>query len=155
MKRIILILCISACAAGVKAQDLSAAQVKDLVNSKAYSFEAQTATPTAGGLKHLTPGYSLKLSGDSLITHLPYYGKAYSASMNPADVGINIVTTNFDYKVSEGKKNSHEVSLKTKDKVYNADFSLTIYDDGSAYLRVSSPDRQPISYNGYLKAVHQ
>ena len=77
MKRIIvLISCIAACATGAMAQKLSSAEVKELVDGKAYSFEAQTATPSAGRMKQLTPGYSLKLTNDSLIAHLPYFGKA-------------------------------------------------------------------------------
>jgi len=154
MKRILVIIsCIAACASEAMAQKLTSADVKELVNSKSYSFEAQTATPSAGRLKQLTPGYALKLTGDSLIAHLPYFGKAYTASLNPSDVGINVVTTDFDYQVSEGKKNRYEVSLRSKDKTYNADFNLTVYDNGTAYLQVISPDRQPISYNGYIQAI--
>lgn len=154
MKRVIILISfITAWAAGVKAQNLTAAEVKDLVDNKTYSFEAETARPTSGSMKHLTPGYTLRLNGDSLAAHLPYFGKSYTAPMNTADVGINVVTTDFDYKASEGKKNSYEVFLKPKNKVYNAEFNLTIYDDGTAYLQVNSPDRQPISYNGYIKAL--
>jgi len=102
-------------------------------------------------LKQLTPGYSLKVSGDSLVANLPYFGRAYSAPMNPADAGINFTSTNFDYKVAERKKGGYDISIRSKDKTYNADFALTVYDNGSAYLQVTSTDKQPISFNGYLK----
>ena len=154
MKRFLFVIfLIAACAAGATAQKLTAAEVKDFVNNKTYSFEAETARPTAGGQKHLTPGYSLKLNGDSLNAYLPYFGKSYTAPMNPADVGINVATTVFDYKISEGEKNSYEILMKPKDKVYNAEFDLTVYDNGTAYLQVTQPDRQPISFTGYIKGL--
>ena len=141
------------CALAATAQKLSPEQVKNLVDSKTYVFEAETARPTAGGMRHLTPGYTLKVSGDSLKADLPYYGKSYNAPMNPADVGIKVTTTDFEYNVSNGKKNSYEITMKPKDKVYNSEFDLTVYDNGTAYLQVTSPDRQSISFNGYIKAV--
>ena len=154
MKRFLFVISIIAsCAAAATAQKLTAAEVKDLVNNKKYTFEAETARPTAGGQKHLTPGYSMKLNDDSLFAYLPYYGRSYTAPMDPADVGINVTTTDFDYKISEGKKNSYEILMKPKDKVYNAEFDLTVYDNGTAYLQVSQPDRQPISFTGYIKGL--
>jgi hypothetical protein len=144
---------IIASATGAMAQKLAAAEVKELVNNKTYVFEAETARPTAGGTRHLTPGYTLKVNGDSLNADLPYYGKSYTAPMNPSDVGIKVTSTDFDYSVADGKKNSYEVFIKPKDKVYNSEFNLTVYDNGTAYLQVTSPDRQSISFNGYIKAV--
>lgn len=144
---------IIASATAAMAQKLAAAEVKDMVNNKTYVFEAETARPTAGGIRHLTPGYTLKVNGDSLSADLPYYGKSYTAPMNPSDVGIKVTTTDFDYKVTNGKKNSYEILIKARDKAYNSEFNLTVYDNGTAYLQVSSPDRQSISFNGYIKAV--
>ena len=135
----------------VKAQDLTATQVQNLVNSKHYIFEAQTMTPQRGGLKQLTPGYSLKIAGDSLISYLPYFGRAYTAPINPSDAGYDFVSTDVDYKVAKKKKDSYQISMHTKDKINTTDFLLTVYNNGNAYLQVTSNNRQPISFRGYLK----
>jgi len=154
MKRIFILAAFitAAFSQAVRAQNLTATQVQNLMNTKDYMFEAQTVTPERGGIKQLTPGYSLKVSGDSLVAYLPYFGRAYSAPLNPADAGIQFTSTNFDYKVAERTKGGYDVSIRSKDKTYNADFALTVYDNGSAYLQVTSTDKQLISFNGYIKA---
>jgi hypothetical protein len=135
----------------VQAQTLTDLQVKNLVNTKHYVFEAQTMTPQRGGLRQLTPGYSLKLAGDSLISYLPYFGRAYTAPVNPSDAGYDFASTNFDYNVSPKKKGSYQISIHTKDKINATDLLLTVYNDGTAYLQVTSSEKQPISFRGYIK----
>ena len=135
----------------IKAQDLTEAQVQNLVNAKHYSFEAQTATSQRGNLRQLTPRYSLQVKGDSLISSLPYFGRAYTAPINPSDAGYDFVSTNFDYKATEKKKGSYQISIHTKDKMNATDFLLTVYNNGSANLQVNSTERQPITFRGYMK----
>jgi hypothetical protein len=137
----------------VKAQNLTTAQVDSLVNSKHYTFKAERMNPQRGGQKYLTSDYFLRVAGDSLVSALPYFGRAYTAPINPEDAGYNFTSTSFDYTVSNGKKNSYHVTIHTKDKFNTADFILTIYNNGNADLQVTSNDKQPISYIGYLKAT--
>jgi len=135
----------------VSAQNLTTAQVQNLVNSKHYVFEAQTVTPQRGGMRQLTPGYSLKIAGDSLISYLPYFGRAYTAPINPSDAGYDFVSTNIGYTITPKKKGSYQISIHTKDKVNATNFLLTVYNDGNAFLQVTSNDRQPIAFRGYIK----
>jgi hypothetical protein len=132
------------------AQD-STKTLKSLLENKQFSFQPTNMLPVRGTLKQLSPGYFLKLRGDSLISYLPYFGRAYSAPINPEDAGYNFISTNFTYTVKAGKKNSYEVEIATKDKTNNINIILTAYDNGSADLRMNSADKQPISYNGYIR----
>ena len=134
-----------------QAQDSTQQTIKKMLDEKHYMFEPTTMTPTSGKLRQLDPGYALQLKGDTLVSYLPYIGRAYSAPMGSSETGYNFTSTNFTYEVSVGKKNTYVVSIKTKDKTYNTDFTLTVYDDGSAYLRASSTDKQPVSYRGHVK----
>jgi len=136
-----------------KTQNLTAAQVDSLINSKHYTFKAERMNPQRGGQKYLTTEYFLRVAGDSLISALPYFGRAYSAPINPEDAGYNFTSTSFDYNVSNAKKNSYRVTIHTKDKFNTADFALTVYNNGKANLQVTSNDKQPISYMGYLKTT--
>lgn len=135
----------------IEAQDLTATQVQNIVNSKHYTFQAQTVSPQRGGLRQLTTEYFLQVSGETLVSYLPYFGRAYTAPINPSDAGYDFTSTRFDYTVSAKKKGSYLVSIRTKDKMANTDFALTIYNNGNAYLQVNNSDRQPISYRGYIK----
>ncbi len=135
----------------VTAQKLTTTQVQQLVNSKLYTFEAQTINTQTGGARHLNTEYFLKISGDTLISSLPYFGRAYSAPINAEDAGYDFTTTQFDYAVSTRKKDRYLVSIKTKNRIANTDFELAIYYNGNAYLNVINTDRQPISFTGYIK----
>ena len=140
----------------INAQSLTKEQVENLVNGKHYTFLAERLTTQRGSTKILTSDYyTLKVAGDSLICDLPYYGRAYTAPINPEDAGYNFTSTDFDYKVADKKKNSYQVTITTKDKVNAAMFVLTVYSNGNAYLQITSTQRQPISFYGLLKGEKQ
>lgn len=134
-----------------EAQQLTPVQVQQILNSKHYMFEAQTVTPQRGGLRQLTSEYYLQISGDSVVSSLPYFGVAYTAPINPSDAGYDFTSTKFDYRMSANKKNKYQVNINTKDRTNNTQFFLTIYNNGNAYLQVNSNNRQSISYTGYIK----
>ena len=110
--------------------------------------------PTSGRSRPVTTtDYSLQVKGnDTLIAYLPYVGRSYNAPINPSDAGFNFTSTDFTYNVSAGKKNSYKVVIVTKDRTYNSTFTFTVYDNGTAYLNVTSTEKQSISYNGSVTA---
>jgi hypothetical protein len=148
---IMLVLIIAITAFQLNAQDST---IKVPLNNKRFTFTPTTMMPTSGRSRPVTSsGYLLQVKGsDTLVAYLPYVGRAYNAPINPSDAGINFTSTNFTYAVSEGKKNSYKVVIVTKDRMYNTTLTLTVYDDGSAYLNVNSSDKQSISYNGSVTA---
>lgn len=131
------------------AQKLDKETVQKAVNSKQFVFKAQTVLPMTGTSRFLTSDYEVKLLGDSLVSYLPYFGRAYSATYGERG-GIDFTSTKFDYKVKPGKKGGWDVTIETND-VRNAQrLNFSISDNGYAYLQVTSNNRQPIAFNGYI-----
>lgn len=124
--------------------------VKTLVLTGNYVFEAQSALPLRGQVRQLTYGYDLKVSKDTLISYLPYFGRAYVASMNPSEGGISFTSTQFDYSVKERKKGGWDILIQTKDQRDNKRLMLRIQESGYGSLQVTSNDRQPITFNGIV-----
>ena len=85
-----------------------------------------------------------------MISNLPYYGRAYSASINPSENGLNFTSTNFDYTVTPRKKGGWEVLIKPKDANDVREMTFTIFENGTASLYVTSNNRESISFNGYI-----
>ena len=137
----------------VKGQDLDKAQVKNLVESKEFTFQARTVIPMTGGSRQLTSEYDVRFLGDSVISYLPYFGRAYSATYGTESGGIEFTSTKFDYKAKARKKGGWDITLKPQDVRNVEEIDLTISDDGSASLRVTSTNRQPISFYGVV--VHR
>ncbi len=125
-------------------------KIKNLITSGKYVFEAQSAMPLRGQVRQLTYGFDLRISKDTLISYLPYFGRAYVAPINPSDGGINFTSTSFDYTVKARRKGGWDVEIQTEDQKDNKRMMLKIQESGYASLQVTSNDRQPISFNGII-----
>jgi hypothetical protein len=134
------------------------AAIKNMIDSAKFYFSADYALPQHGGTKQLTSTYDVKVTKDSIITYLPYYGKAYLApAPGTTDGGINFTSTNFSYKVNHEKKGGWEIIIKPKDHdITNwrdvQQMVLNISPDGYASLSVLSTNRDPISFEGNIIA---
>lgn len=124
-------------------------KVKQVLESKNFVFKAQSASPSGGRVRSLTGEYDLRIFGDSLVTYLPYFGRAYTAPM-PGESGINFSTSDFDYKLDTRKKGGWEITMLPKDVRDVRQLFLTVTESGYATLQVTSNNRQPISFNGYI-----
>ena len=134
------------------AQDKSSdTDFKSLVDNKRFVFVAQSANPMRGRTIHLSPGYRIEVSADTVKTDLPYYGRAFSAPMNSSDAGIKFTSTEFTYTVKDRKKNGWDVTIKAKDNTRSHQIYLTISSKGSASARVLSSDKESISFDGYIQ----
>ena len=130
----------------------SSQTVKDMVDSQHFVFIAQSATPLRGRFRNLTSEYDVTISKDSMISYLPYFGRAYMAPLNPSTSVLDFTSTNFSYSVTPHKKNGWDVVIKPKDNSDVQQFLFTLYDDGTANLNVTCNSRDPISFNGVHKA---
>ena len=124
------------------------AVVRNKIETKQYTFVAQSASPLRGRLVQLTSQYDLRIAGDSVISNLPYFGRAYSAPKNN-DAGLNFISASSAY-TSKWKKNRWEITIKPKDYRDVNEINLTVFNNGKASVRVSSNSRQPISFDGYI-----
>ncbi len=129
--------------------------VKKMVDERNYVFVPQSVSPLKGKTRQLTSGYDLKVFADSLISYLPFFGRAFTAPINPADGGINFTSSDFEYNAEARKKGGWDISIKPKDVNDIQQLLLTIYDNGNAYLTVYSNNKDAISYNGYIRARDQ
>lgn len=130
---------------------LQMAEIKAIVESRNFVFDARTANPMNGGTINLTTDYNLKIRNDSVYSYLPYYGVAYSA----VSYGGTNSPMNFSHAVeeysSELAKNGYMVKFKTRNAGDVLNCTLHVSETGSSTLSVSSMNRQSISYFGDLR----
>lgn len=131
------------------------AAIKQMVDARKYVFRANFANSMRGGTKSLTSDYDLRVAPDTISAYLPYYGRAYVASLNVTDGGIKFTTTHFEYNAKETKK-GWEILIKPK----NTDITdmrdvrqlrLLISTAGYASLSITSSNRDPISFDGTIE----
>lgn len=125
--------------------------VSKLIESKNFIFKVQTVMPSGAGNIQVTSDYDIKLYGDSLVTYLPYFGRAYSSGYGDGG-GVNFTSTEFQYKSKTKKKGGWEITIRPSDTKDVRQVFLSIGETGYGSLQVISNNRQTISYFGYIKA---
>ncbi|MGC3946823.1 MAG: DUF4251 domain-containing protein [Chryseolinea sp.] len=124
---------------------------KDIVQSvkdKRFTINVESMSPRRGGYKRLSSLYTFKVTPDTVVTDLPYAGRAYQAPMGTDDTGIKFLSREFEYTAKPGKKGAWEIQLKLKDTRNYPVISLTLQPGGSASIRISPVDKDFISYTG-------
>lgn len=127
-----------------------AKEVKELVESGSFTIEVDRALPMSGRAVHLTGPYSLRLAGDSVISHLPYFGRAYSVPYGGGE-GLILNTTITDKNLKYDKKGNADISFKAKTSEDSHTFHVKVFKNGNTSIQVQSINRQGISFNGELQ----
>jgi Domain of unknown function (DUF4251) len=143
----------------LRAQDISNQQkevqqeaaIKTMIDSRKYTFVAQSARPTRGSTKQLTSIYELKVKTDTLQAYLPYFGRSYSPTLGTDGGGIDFTTLDFTYLVSPTKKGGWDITLTPKHVANVSKMTLSLSPSGYGNLVVTSNTRDLISYYGYIQ----
>ena len=66
-------------------EEQKAKEIKEMIENGRFTIEVDRALPMGGRTVHLTTPYSLEMRGDSAISYLPYFGRAYSLPYGGGD----------------------------------------------------------------------
>ncbi|MES3017761.1 MAG: DUF4251 domain-containing protein [Bacteroidota bacterium] len=127
------------------------AGIKKLLESKNFTFVAESASPMSGGNIRLNSSdYRVSFYKDSLNSFLPYFGTAfraqYGATQSPLMFASGDLT--FETKTSKRGNQTHIVKINTPDDP--DEMTLSISPSGYGTLQVISVNRQPISFYGTI-----
>ena len=132
-----------------------AADVKKLLESRRYRFIPQSVQTQAGRSRQIT-SFSLEVRQDTLISYLPYYGVAYSATMGTTEGPLDFKATNITYKSEAGNKGNTQITIRPEDARTDAqEFFLSISSSGYANLSVRFNNRQAISFYGEIRPLRK
>jgi hypothetical protein len=146
----------AACATSKSATQASNSEdVGRLLESKSFTFVPQTATPTGSRTRQITGGFFFRLSGDTLQSYLPYFGRSFSAPINPAQGGMDFTTTNFGYQVEQGRKGATRIVIEPRSGTDVRQITMQVFPNGNASLQAISNSRSAIAYNGHISAARR
>lgn len=130
----------------------TALAIQEEVNNLDFTFKATYAYPTSFKAINLSPYYDVKVSPDTVTAYLPYYGRSYTAPMDPRDSGIQFTSTNFEYELKEGKKSGNWLlNIKVNERGNDITLYFDIWDNGTARLSVTDSRRSNISFAGNIE----
>lgn len=137
----------------LQAQDDKAVAIKSAIESNSFIFKPQFVTPLGDRSRIVTAEYDMWVSKDTVKTYLPYFGRAYSATIGQSGGGgVMFTSTDFDYAVKEKKGGGWNILIKPKDTNDVRQLFLNIGDEGNASLHITSNNRQAITFSGYVAA---
>ena len=128
-------------------------QAQYVVNSiteSRFVIQVDRVTPRRGMSHALSYGYSLVVKGDTIISHLPYFGQAYSLPFN-GGVGLNFEAKIDDMRaVRNNKKMLNRIEIATHNNEDTFLYIVEVFDNGKAHIEVRSRRRETITFSGYL-----
>ena len=120
------------------------------IADKRWHIDINSMNTMRYGSRTVTPDFFLELRGDTLRSYLPYLGDAHMPTMSPS-IGLNFEEPMLSYKESKPKSNKYtqiDIDVKTREESYH--YVIELYDNGQAYIRVRSINRDPISFDGTM-----
>ncbi len=125
-------------------------EINKALEDQSYQFLARFVQPASGRMRDIAAsGHFLKVTPDKISANLPYFGRAYSAPIG-GEAGIKFESDDFTYNVSTKSKGEREISIKVNGSREVRELFLTVFEDGSADLRVTPVSKRFISYRGEI-----
>lgn len=142
------------CTATKKIEKLTSGDIKSMIDSSRFVFNAERVNPLRGRTRYLTSSYDVTVKKDSVESFLPYFGRAYQAPMDPSKGGIQFTSTDFSYMVNSGRKDDQwDVVIKPKDNNNVQEMRFNIFGNGTASLNVTSTHKDAISFTGHIERI--
>ena len=119
------------------------------IATKRWHIDITSMSTMRYGSRAVTSDFYLELRGDTLRSYLPYLGDAHMPTMSPS-IGLNFEEPVLTYKESKPKKFTQiDIDVRTREDSYH--YVVEVNDNGQAYIRVRSMNRDPISFDGTLE----
>lgn len=127
----------------------TAAQVSEALASRHYTINVLMMYPQRGRAVNLTTNYSVEVKGDSLISYLPYFGRAYNVPYGGGK-GLNFIAPITGYQTETDRKGMTRVVLTTENEEDRYQYVLEVSSSGDSYVQVQSRQRDFIRYSGRM-----
>ena len=122
-------------------EEQKAKEIKEMIENGRFTIEVDRALPMGGRTVHLTTPYSLEMRGDSAISYLPYFGRAYSLPYGGGD-GMRFEESITDYQSTFDKKGTARIKFVARTKEDTFRFDVQVFSNGSAIISRISHTRE-------------
>lgn len=133
-------------------RDAKTAQaVETALAERHYKVEILMMNPRRGAAVNVSPDFLLEVRGDTLVSYLPYFGRAYSLPYGGGK-GLNFTAPISEYRTTKERNGATLITMKVinEEDVYL--FRLEIFSNGSTTIDLRPRERESISYSGQMVA---
>ena len=122
--------------------------VQDNLSNRDYTVLIQLMIPSVGPTRAVS-NYSIIVSGDTLVSYLPFIGRAYNLPYGGGK-GLDFTAKINEYHDIVNSGGGHDIVINVANDEDVFFYTLNVSASGSAFLSVSSRNRERISYTGEL-----
>ncbi len=127
----------------------TAQAVEKALAERHYKVEISMMNPRRGRAVNVSPDFSLEVKGDTLVSYLPYFGRAYNVPYGGGK-GLNFTAPISDYHSAKGRKGATLITIKAVNEEDVYSFRLEIFTNGSTSIDLTAREREPINYSGQM-----
>ena len=127
-------------------QEAQAMKVSAALDARQFRIDIDRMIPLGGPSKSVFD-YFVEVRNDSLISYLPYVGRAYNIPYGGGD-GLNFSAPIGSYNESFKRNGQRRIVIQLKNKEDSYIYSFDIFDNGRSSLDVQSRQRDPIAFSG-------
>lgn len=124
-------------------------KVKAALTERNYKINVDRMYPMKGGSKSVSYGYSIEVRNDSLISYLPYFGRAYNVPYGGGK-GLNFSERIGSYHEMMMKNEKCYIVIDVSNEEDTYLYTIEVYDNGNSSIDVQPRQRERISYSGEL-----
>ena len=126
-----------------------ARKVSAALDERRYEIDIRTMSPRHGVTKTVTDRWSLEVKGDTVVSYLPYFGRAYNVPYGGGK-GLNFTAPIAEYTETVGQKNERRIQMVVTNDEDTYLYYIEVYENGNSFIDVQSKERDGISYSGNL-----
>ncbi len=112
-----------------------------------YTVAVTRMHPLRGRSVSVDFGYELEVRGDTLVSYLPYFGRAYSVPYGGGK-GLNFISHIDGYQETKGKRGITYVEIVTTNEEDTYYYQLEVFANGNASIDVQMKQRDRIRFDG-------
>lgn len=128
-----------------------AAIVARAVEMRDFNIAVDYARPQRMSPRYLSPGYGVRILGDSIMSDLPFFGVSHRADFYQHESPFCFSARMDDYSVEPARRGGTRVKVSVRNRQERLVYQFLFGTDGMVSLDVVSAERDNMGYSGALK----
>ncbi len=124
-------------------------QVARVAAERNFNVSINYVRPLRMSSRYISPGYSVRIKGDSIMSDLPFFGVAHRADFD-SEGPLCFTARMDDYSVKPAKRGGTRVKASVRHKQEKLVYDFLLGANGEVTLNVLSVFRDDIGYSGDL-----
>ena len=121
--------------------------IREALANRHFTINVTSAHPLGRPTIMLSTLYSLEVRGDTLVSYLPYYGRAYNIPYGGGK-GLNFTGIIDEYEDVVVKPGEHRIRIGLTNEEDTYIYTITAFESGSSTISVWMRQRTEISFTG-------